>query len=321
MVGLFRFEKHCFGLGVPVVPVAMRCINPWPFEYVVNNTSVSYNIFWLLFFPFVIWSFDVGSPMTIEPGQDAIAFSKQVQRWVADKLRIAVTPYNWLDKEVFLMAMKWLDVDPRSVSKAKTTLAAEQLKVYDRMRTVRMAPAGQEQRFRRTRELLCNHVESLKPAGLDGFVDLQRVPSHAPKADKYAAGGAGPSGGTAPHGDGAALAEAQQELEALRRALLVTQFEKQDLVRQLEIERLRSELVAVRNEKDELARKLLEAVTPAGAAAATLDGKWKYSDVRNRLPSNSPNNSNQARSSAPDGQTAPQGATDPADHSVTIQVE
>jgi hypothetical protein len=321
MVGLFRFEKHCFSLGRPVVPVAMRCVNPWPFEYVVNNTSVYYNIFWLLFLPFVIWSFDVGSPMTIEPGQDAIAFSKQVQRWVADRLRIAVTPYNWLDKEVFLMAMKWLDVDPRSLSKAKTTLAAEQLKIYERMRIVRTAPAGQEQRFRRTRELLCNHVESLKPAGLDGFVDLQRVPSHAKaKADKYAAGDAGPSGGTALHGDGAALAEAQQELEALRRALLVTQFEKQDLVRQLEIERLRSELVAIRNEKDELARKLLEAVTPAGAAAAIQDGTWKYSDVRNRLPNSGPNNSNQARSNAPDGQTATQGATDPADR-VTIRVE
>ena len=319
--GLMRYEKYCFSLGRPVVPVALRCINPWPFEYIVINTSVYYNLFWLLFLPFLIWSFDVGSPMTIEPGQDAIAFSKQVQRWVADKLRIAVTPYNWLDKEVFMMAMKWLDVDPRSLSKAKTTLAAEQLKIYERMRIVRTAPAGQEQRFRRTRELLCNHVESLKPAGLDGFVDLQRVPSHAKgKADKYAAGGAGPLGGTALHGDGAALAEAQQELEALRRALLVTQFEKQDLVRQLEIERLRSELVAIRNEKDELARKLLEAVTPAGAAAAIPDGTWKYSDVRNRLPNNGPNNSNQARSNAPDGQTATQGATDPADR-VTIRVE
>jgi hypothetical protein len=27
-----RFEKYCFGLGVPVVPVAMKVINPWPLE-------------------------------------------------------------------------------------------------------------------------------------------------------------------------------------------------------------------------------------------------------------------------------------------------
>ena len=29
-MALMRFEKHCFGLGVPVVPVAMRVLNPWP---------------------------------------------------------------------------------------------------------------------------------------------------------------------------------------------------------------------------------------------------------------------------------------------------
>ena len=31
-VALMRFEKYCFGLGVPVVPVAMKVVNPWPLE-------------------------------------------------------------------------------------------------------------------------------------------------------------------------------------------------------------------------------------------------------------------------------------------------
>ena len=32
-----RFEKYCFGLGVPVVPVAMKVINPWPLEVCITR--------------------------------------------------------------------------------------------------------------------------------------------------------------------------------------------------------------------------------------------------------------------------------------------
>ena len=31
-VALMRFEKYCFSLGVPVLPVAMVVINPWPLK-------------------------------------------------------------------------------------------------------------------------------------------------------------------------------------------------------------------------------------------------------------------------------------------------
>jgi hypothetical protein len=34
-----RFEKYCFGLGVPVVPVAMKVINPWPLEVGITRRA------------------------------------------------------------------------------------------------------------------------------------------------------------------------------------------------------------------------------------------------------------------------------------------
>jgi hypothetical protein len=67
--------------------------------------------------------------MTIEPGQDDISFSKQVQRWVADKLRVPVTEHSWLAKDAFLMALDWQQYAADTFAKKKTSLELERCAV------------------------------------------------------------------------------------------------------------------------------------------------------------------------------------------------
>ena len=41
-----RYEKYVFSLGLPVVPIATRIINPWPFTHYVSFASPYDNIAW-----------------------------------------------------------------------------------------------------------------------------------------------------------------------------------------------------------------------------------------------------------------------------------
>jgi 1-acyl-sn-glycerol-3-phosphate acyltransferase len=166
--GLMRYEKYCFSLGRPVVPVALRCINPWPFEYTLIHASDFADMFWLLFLPFLIWSFDVGSPMTIEPGQDAIAFSKQVQRWVADRLRVAATDHSWVAKDAFLMALDWEKYAAQTFDKRKTTLEHERRAIQLRAADC-LAATDASRRHHTLGRLVSRRLEQVRA---DGYVTL-----------------------------------------------------------------------------------------------------------------------------------------------------
>ena len=312
--GLMRYEKYCFSLGRPVVPVALRCINPWPFEYTLIHASDFADMFWLLFLPFLIWSFDVGSPMTIEPGQDAIAFSKQVQRWVADRLRVATTDHSWVAKNTFCMAMDWFAVDQRTFEKGKTTVDAERRALKIRAEAFK----GADTRIRRVRELILRKLD-----------ELQRLEAKSGKSPYLISPGESQAV-TDPHGsqpittsaaDALALSVVQREIVALRKQLSQLQSERDELSSQLALAQLglaRPPSIHCENTEDAIASPLALALefggSPIAAASrVALDDADMGASERSRA---------EMVTHSPLAQAALDGArSEPDDESVTIQVE
>ncbi|MDC0230628.1 1-acyl-sn-glycerol-3-phosphate acyltransferase [Aureispira] len=94
---LLRYEKFCFGLNVPVLPVAGRLNNPWPVnlwriqEYPIVST------FWFLFVPWVRWDFKILPLHNIEPNETASMFAQRIQKLTAMELDLDTSDYTLYD--------------------------------------------------------------------------------------------------------------------------------------------------------------------------------------------------------------------------------
>jgi 1-acyl-sn-glycerol-3-phosphate acyltransferase len=312
--GLMRFEKYCFSLGRPVVPVALRCINPWPFEYTLIHASDFADTFWLLFMPFLIWSFDVGAPMTIEPGQDDISFSKQVQRWVADKLRVPVTEHSWVAKNTFCMALDWFAVNQRTFEKGKTTVGAERRALKARAEELK----GADYRVRRVRALIVLRLE-----------ELHKLEAKSGKSPYLVSSGDSHEATHGPHpasgSDAMALAAVQREIATLRLQLLQVQSERDELANRLALAQLglaRQPAVPT-NPEDAAASPLARAVDSGGASPLRDDVLGGTDDGAMRVEAplqsvTSPTSLTSPTALSPLAQALGIG---PDDESVTIQVE
>ena len=53
-VAIMQYQKFVFGLGVPVVPVALKIRNPWPIEFLVTFGPIEGNLATFLFMPLVV---------------------------------------------------------------------------------------------------------------------------------------------------------------------------------------------------------------------------------------------------------------------------
>ncbi|MCH2022513.1 MAG: 1-acyl-sn-glycerol-3-phosphate acyltransferase [Saprospiraceae bacterium] len=94
---LLRYEKFCFGLNVPILPVAARLNNPWPVnlwriqEYPIVST------FWFLFLPWVEWDFTILSLQNIKANETASMFAQRIQGLTASELKIDSSDFTLYD--------------------------------------------------------------------------------------------------------------------------------------------------------------------------------------------------------------------------------
>ena len=68
---------------------------------------------WMLFLPFFVIHVEVLPPTRIAEGEDVLAFSKRVQRTVADALGIGTSSLSNQDKSLFMQAVGIHEIDPR----------------------------------------------------------------------------------------------------------------------------------------------------------------------------------------------------------------
>ena len=116
---LLRFEKYIFGLGVPVVPVALHYYNPWPWVFYTPLTNFKKNLTWQFFLPCMLIHLEVLPPTVAANGEDAAAFSRRVQIEVADKLGIGTCSHNWAVQDTTWQALGIQGYDQRHWDKAR----------------------------------------------------------------------------------------------------------------------------------------------------------------------------------------------------------
>lgn len=108
-VGLLQFNKFVFGLGKPIVPVALRARIPFGLALVPSmlGSSLAREVAYLLFYPCIVWQLDFLPTMQRAPGETEAAFARRVQQSVAAALGIAATSYS--DKDALALRRAIMD--------------------------------------------------------------------------------------------------------------------------------------------------------------------------------------------------------------------
>ena len=100
-----QYQKFVFGLGVPVIPIALKIWNPWPIEYMMTFGPIEGNLLTFLFMPMVVYNFQVMDPETIGPDETDGQFSSRVQKLTAEKLGTGISNFNFRHKEHMMEAV------------------------------------------------------------------------------------------------------------------------------------------------------------------------------------------------------------------------
>eukprot|EP01135_Chromosphaera_perkinsii_P012355 Nk52_evm23s2640 gene=Nk52_evmTU23s2640 len=96
--GLMLYNKYLFSLGLPVMPIAIKYINPWPIHHDTLDAASITNIFWMLFLPFTIFDVFFMPAMYPRTDEDPREFAKRVQAETAKELDIRNTNFSFRDK-------------------------------------------------------------------------------------------------------------------------------------------------------------------------------------------------------------------------------
>ena len=89
--GLLRYEKFCFGLGYPVVPIALTLRNHWPVNLWVVGERQAASWFYLLFFPWFQWDFEILSTIVADQGSSDLEIAQKAQEQTAQALNVTAT--------------------------------------------------------------------------------------------------------------------------------------------------------------------------------------------------------------------------------------
>ena len=94
---LLRYEKFCFGLHAPILPIAVTFHQPWPVNLwiVGDNPLVSLSL--LLFVPFVMWEYHIGGLVRAEEGETDGVFATRIQGQMARTLGCQPTEFRLTD--------------------------------------------------------------------------------------------------------------------------------------------------------------------------------------------------------------------------------
>lgn len=94
---LLRYERFCFGLGLPVAPVAVRHLHPWPVNFWFLGDHPLLSTLWLLFVPWTTWESTALPVMAAAPGEGAENFAARVQAETASALGCQSTAFTMVD--------------------------------------------------------------------------------------------------------------------------------------------------------------------------------------------------------------------------------
>ncbi|KAJ4460487.1 putative Ancient ubiquitous protein 1 [Paratrimastix pyriformis] len=101
-VGMLRFGKFLFGLGMPVQPMALRIRNAfgawWPGRTSYPGDSIIRNFLYFFFVPWHTFEYKLLPPQVIREGETDADFADRVQRLIADELGLVATQYTFRDK-------------------------------------------------------------------------------------------------------------------------------------------------------------------------------------------------------------------------------
>jgi 1-acyl-sn-glycerol-3-phosphate acyltransferase len=94
---LLRYQKFCFGLNVPVLPLAARLHNPWPVNLWRIQEYPLMSTLWFLFVPWVRWDFKILPLAFIQENETAEAFATRIQVLTAKELDVDVSDFSLYD--------------------------------------------------------------------------------------------------------------------------------------------------------------------------------------------------------------------------------
>ena len=94
---LLRYEKFCFGIDAPVLPVAIEFRQPWPVNFWVVGDNPLVSFAFLLFVPFVTWEYHVGKLDRAQEDETDGAFAKRIQHQMGNTLSCQPTDFRLTD--------------------------------------------------------------------------------------------------------------------------------------------------------------------------------------------------------------------------------
>lgn len=171
---LLRYERFVFSLGVPIVPVASRLVNPWPFNFFVVSASPVSNLIWMLFLPFLAVRHDVLPAVSKAAGEGFEEtdgdFAKRVCAATAARLGVDTVDENWLSKSLFMQALGLHDYDVRYWEKARTVLEDERTVLQERQQKPQLENKAHSPRNKWNRNFVLKQLE--KPFVVNGTENL-----------------------------------------------------------------------------------------------------------------------------------------------------
>jgi len=104
--GLLMYHKFIFSLDVPIVPAALRLLDPWPVNHDYIGSSWVKNFFWFLLVPFHVYEIVYLPPVTRNADETPEAFARRTQELTASYLQQVPTKFAYADKRALVAKLK-----------------------------------------------------------------------------------------------------------------------------------------------------------------------------------------------------------------------
>lgn len=104
--GVMMYHKFIFSLDVPIVPGAIRLLDPWPVEHDYIGSSWLKNFFWFMAVPFHIFEIVYLPPIMRNTNELPEEFAERCQQVTAEYLKIVPTKLSYSEKKALVQRLK-----------------------------------------------------------------------------------------------------------------------------------------------------------------------------------------------------------------------
>mmetsp|Transcript_12228 Transcript_12228/g.38858 ORF Transcript_12228/g.38858 Transcript_12228/m.38858 type:complete len:120 (-) Transcript_12228:57-416(-) len=102
------FAPFVFGLGLPVLPIAIGVWSPLPLAYDTVWSPLHLNLVRMAFQPFHVFRLRLLAPQRAAPSEAAPAFASRVAHMLAAELGVPATSHTTKDKATHLQGVRRL---------------------------------------------------------------------------------------------------------------------------------------------------------------------------------------------------------------------